>query len=51
MPRSSSTVSAKAQTLFPVRFFQVSLAQVSLPVSPSCGKVWNVQNSLPVRTS
>ena len=37
MPRSSSTVSAKAQTLLPVRFFQLSLAQVSLPGSPGCG--------------
>ena len=29
----------------------VPLSQVSRPASPSCGIVWNVQRSAPVRTS
>ena len=40
-----------AQTLAPPTVFQASGGQVSSPNSPGRGMVWNVQASLPVRTS
>src|SRR5580700_6382352 len=50
MPRPASTV-RKPHTLTPVRFFQLSAAQVSLYFSPARGMEWNVQATLPVRMS
>src|ERR1700678_3674678 len=41
----------KPHTLTPVRFFQLSSAQVSLYFSPARGMEWNVQTTLPVRMS
>src|SRR5438445_11892101 len=49
-PRSLSTLMVD-QTFAPVRSFQASPSQVSWPVSPGRGIVWNVQTDLPVRTS
>src|SRR3954451_8641379 len=47
MPRWTSTV-RKPHTLTPERFFQLSVAQVSLYFSPARGTEWKVQASLPV---
>src|SRR4030081_1343187 len=50
MPRLVSIVK-NPHTFAPDRFFHASPSHVSLPVSPGRGIEWNVQASLPVRTS
>src|SRR3954451_8785069 len=50
MPRWTSTV-RKPHTLTPERFFQLSVAQVSLYFSPARGIEWKVHASLPLRIS
>ena len=50
MPRASSTVSS-LQLWTPPPLASAASGQVSAPNSPFSGTLWNVQSSLPVRTS